>query len=43
MTTGAAEANFLMISTLLEPGDEAVIIRPNYLQDCGLAKKAASP
>ena len=38
VTTGAAEANFLVISTLLEPGDEAVIMRPNYLQAWGLAK-----
>jgi len=38
VTTGAAEANFLIISTLLEPGDEAVIMRPNYLQTWGLAK-----
>ncbi|MEP6971791.1 MAG: aminotransferase class I/II-fold pyridoxal phosphate-dependent enzyme, partial [Betaproteobacteria bacterium] len=38
VTTGAAEANFLTISTLLEPGDEAVIMRPNYLQAWGVAK-----
>jgi aspartate/methionine/tyrosine aminotransferase len=38
VTTGAAEANFLIINTLLEPGDEAVIMRPNYLQVWGIAK-----
>ncbi len=38
VTTGAAEANFLIINTLLEPGDEAVIMRPNYLQVWGVAK-----
>jgi aspartate/methionine/tyrosine aminotransferase len=38
VTTGAAEANFLIINTVLEPGDEAVIMRPNYLQVWGLAR-----
>lgn len=38
VTTGAAEANYLIINTLLEPGDEAVIMRPNYLQVWGVAK-----
>jgi aspartate/methionine/tyrosine aminotransferase len=38
VTTGAAEANFLIVNTLLEPGDEAVIMRPNYLQVWGIAK-----
>ena len=38
VTTGAAEANFLIINTLLDAGDEAVIMRPNYMQVWGLAK-----
>ena len=38
VTTGAAEANFLIVNTLLEPGEEAVIMRPNYLQIWGIAK-----
>ena len=38
VTTGAAEANFLIVHTLLEPGDEAVVMRPNYLQVWGVAK-----
>lgn len=38
VTTGAAEANYLIIHTLLEPGDEAVVMRPNYLQVWGVAK-----
>ena len=38
VTVGAAEANFLTIHTLLNPGDEAVIMRPNYMQVFGIAK-----
>lgn len=38
VTTGAAEANHLIINTLLQPDDEAVMMRPNYLQAWGLAK-----
>jgi aspartate/methionine/tyrosine aminotransferase len=38
VTTGAAEANYLIIHTLLEPGDEAVVMRPNYLQVWGVAR-----
>ncbi len=37
-TTGAAEANYLTIHTLLEPGDEAAIMTPNYMQIWGIAK-----
>jgi aspartate/methionine/tyrosine aminotransferase len=37
VTVGAAEANYLAIHTLLEPGDEAVIMRPNYMQVWGVA------
>ncbi len=38
VTVGAAEANFLALTTLLEPGDEAVIMLPNYMQVWGIAK-----
>ncbi|MSP89476.1 MAG: aminotransferase class I/II-fold pyridoxal phosphate-dependent enzyme [Alphaproteobacteria bacterium] len=38
ITTGAAEANYLTIHTLLAPGDEAVILMPNYMQVWGIAK-----
>lgn len=38
VTNGSAEANFLMAMTLLEPGDEAVVVVPNYLQIRGWAK-----
>src|SRR5579884_3666677 len=32
MTTGCAEANFLAVWSLVEPGDEVVFMTPNYLQ-----------
>jgi len=38
VTVGAAEANYLTIHTLLEPGDEALIMRPNYMQVWGVAR-----
>ena len=38
VTNGSAEANFLMAMTLLEPGDEIVVVVPNYLQIRGWAK-----
>jgi aspartate/methionine/tyrosine aminotransferase len=38
VTTGAAEANFIAIWTLLEPGDELVLMLPNYMQIWGIAK-----
>lgn len=38
VTTGAAEANYLTIHTLLGPGDEAVVMLPNYMQVWGVAK-----
>jgi aspartate/methionine/tyrosine aminotransferase len=38
VTTGAAEANFLAVWTLLEPGDELVLMLPNYMQIWGIAK-----
>jgi len=38
VTVGAAEANYLALTTLLQPGDEAVIMLPNYMQVWGIAK-----
>ncbi len=38
VTVGAAEANYLVVQTLLEPGDEAAILLPNYMQVWGAAK-----
>ncbi len=32
ITTGCAEANFLTCWRLVEPGDEVVVLHPNYLQ-----------
>jgi hypothetical protein len=38
MTTGCAEANFLVVLGLVEPGDEVVVIQPNYMQVPGVAR-----
>ncbi len=38
VTTGCAEANFLTIWSLIEPGDELVFLQPNYMQIAGLAR-----
>jgi histidinol-phosphate/aromatic aminotransferase/cobyric acid decarboxylase-like protein len=38
VTTGAAQANFTAIWTLLGPGDEIVVMLPNYMQIWGLAQ-----
>ncbi len=38
ITVGAAEANYLTLHTLLDPGDEVVIMMPNYMQVWGVAK-----
>ncbi len=38
VTTGAAQANFTSILTTLDPGDEIVIMLPNYMQIWGIAK-----
>ena len=35
-TIGGAEANLVSILRLLEPGDEAVVVLPNYMQTYGL-------
>ena len=37
-TTGCAEANFLTVMSLLEPGDEVVCMQPNYMQVPGMAR-----
>lgn len=37
-TTGAAQANFTTLLTLVSPGDEVAILSPNYTQLWGLAK-----
>ena len=37
VTIGAAEANYLAINTFLEPGDEIVLVLPNYMQIWGVA------
>lgn len=37
VTTGCAQANYTAILTLMEPGDEIVIMLPNYLQIWGIA------
>ena len=38
VTTGAAQANFTALITALDPGDEIVIMLPNYMQIWGIAK-----
>jgi aspartate/methionine/tyrosine aminotransferase len=38
VTTGCAEANFLVSWLLVEPGDEVVFMMPNYMQVHGLAQ-----
>lgn len=37
VTSGAAQANFTSLWTLLEPNDEIVVLLPNYLQIWGVA------
>lgn len=38
VTNGSAEANFILVMGMLNPGDELVVIVPNYLQIWGWAK-----
>jgi aspartate/methionine/tyrosine aminotransferase len=38
VTVGAAQANWMVANTLLEPGDEVVVVSPGYRQIWGLAK-----
>ncbi|MGD9001938.1 MAG: aminotransferase class I/II-fold pyridoxal phosphate-dependent enzyme [Anaerolineae bacterium] len=36
VTVGCAEANFITIQTILEPGDEMAVMVPNYMQIWGI-------
>lgn len=38
VTNGSAEANFLMVMSILNSGDELIVIVPNYMQIAGWAK-----
>lgn len=38
VTTGSCEANFLSIWSMLDKGDELVLMMPNYMQVWGIAK-----
>jgi aspartate/methionine/tyrosine aminotransferase len=38
VTTGTAEANFIAIWRLVEPGDEVMLMTPNYMQIWGLVR-----
>ena len=38
VTVGAAEANYIATRTLLSPGDEIIVMLPNYMQIWGIAK-----
>jgi aspartate/methionine/tyrosine aminotransferase len=40
VTVGAAQANWLVCTTLLEQGDEVIVVSPGYRQVWGLAKNA---
>ena len=38
VTNGTAEANFISVLSLIEPGDEVVMMIPNYMQIWGLTR-----
>ncbi|NPD88212.1 MAG: aminotransferase class I/II-fold pyridoxal phosphate-dependent enzyme [Asgard group archaeon] len=38
VTNGSAESNFLSIWSILEPGDELLLMLPNYMQIWGIAR-----
>lgn len=38
VTNGGSEANYLVVWRLVEPGDEVVMLVPNYMQTWGLAR-----
>ncbi len=38
VTNGGSEANFVVLCHLLEPGDEVVLMMPNYMQMHGIAR-----
>jgi aspartate/methionine/tyrosine aminotransferase len=43
VTTGCAQANFCAVHTILQPGDELVLMLPNYLQIWGIAHNSGFP
>ena len=43
VSNGSAEANFIAIWSLLRPGDELILMLPNYMQIWGAAKKCRCP
>ncbi len=43
VTTGCAQANFTSLLTVLEPGDEIVMMLPNYMQIWGIAHNFGFP
>jgi aspartate/methionine/tyrosine aminotransferase len=43
VTVGCAEANFITLHTLLAPGDEIVVMLPNYMQIWGIAHNYGMP
>lgn len=38
VTVGCAEANFITVQTMLQPGDEMVVVVPNYMQIWGIGQ-----
>jgi aspartate/methionine/tyrosine aminotransferase len=38
VTNGGSEANFVLLTRLVEPGDEIVFMTPNYMQAAGLSR-----
>jgi aspartate/methionine/tyrosine aminotransferase len=38
ITSGSAEANFIAMWSILEPGDELILMLPNYMQIWGIAR-----
>ena len=38
MTNGGSEANYITTWRLVEPGDEVVMLLPNYMQTWGVAR-----
>lgn len=38
VTCGCAEANYLVVWALVEPGDEVIFMQPNYMQIAGIAR-----
>jgi aspartate/methionine/tyrosine aminotransferase len=38
ITHGAAEANFLLLNYLVDPGDECILLVPNYMQFFGILR-----